>query len=83
MAELASLPNAGGIGSGKQVTVHAVASVDLKIRLPVSLQCGNLQTTYVFDDPPASKLSVPSQIQAAIDAYVAARKKTQHISFHP
>jgi hypothetical protein len=75
--------NGHEVSTAKPPLAPAVAYIDLKTRLPVSLQWGNELTTYTFDNPPTAKLSLPPPLQAVIDDWLAQKKRNMHVAVHP
>ena len=72
-----SLPD----GSGQSAAiVDATAAIDLKTRLPVSLQTGDAITTYQFGPAPTVMLVPPASVQALVDGW---RKHQQRAALIP
>ncbi|HSJ02537.1 MAG TPA: hypothetical protein VK956_08795 [Verrucomicrobium sp.] len=66
-------------GESPGVTVPVQAVVDLKTRLPVSLQVGDSLTTYQFNPAPTSELKPPAHVLASAEQWTVRRKQARMV----
>jgi hypothetical protein len=70
-----SIAQASSTNAQDTQSVQATAYIDLQTRLPVEQKYGEKITSYAFSAPPSAKLSVPKNVQAAIDKWLDDVKK--------